>query len=42
MKTMFYEYANLGVPIYDNPVRAETEHTEIPVNALVDNGSSEF
>ena len=38
---MFYECVELGVPIYDNPVRTEPVHTEISLNTLVDNGSSE-
>ena len=25
---MFYECVELGVPIYDNPVRADQAHTE--------------
>ena len=49
---MFYECVELGVPIYDNPVRADQAHTEntswlssevlpITINTLLDNGSSE-
>ncbi len=28
MSKMFYEKMELGVPIYDNPVRADHAHTE--------------